>query len=86
MRIWNGFEEFFCLLSGLKTGVENNMFWSEIGSAFGEPGAAHPTKNSQGYLPGINVKTIKPFSCQFFYSQYARSIFLSFCLLATNKI
>ena len=23
---------------GLKTGVENGMFWSEIGSGFGEPG------------------------------------------------
>ena len=24
--------------SGLKTGVENGIFWSEIGSGFGEPG------------------------------------------------
>ena len=23
---------------GLKTGVENGIFWSEIGSGFGEPG------------------------------------------------
>ena len=23
---------------GLKTGVENDIFWSEIGSGFGEPG------------------------------------------------
>ena len=43
---------FFCLCSnlesndnmisalrpGLKTGVENYIFWSEIGSGFGEPG------------------------------------------------
>ena len=26
------------LRPGLKTGVENGMFWSEIGSGFGEPG------------------------------------------------
>ena len=27
---------------GLKTGVENDIFWSEIGSGFGEPaGALH---------------------------------------------
>ena len=23
---------------GLKTGVENGIFWSEVGSGFGEPG------------------------------------------------
>ena len=26
------------LRPGLKTGVENYIFWSEIGSGFGEPG------------------------------------------------
>ena len=55
MRIRNGFEEFFCLRSnlsndkiisahrpGLKTGVENYIFWSEIVSGFGEPGGTSP--------------------------------------------
>ena len=49
---------FVCSLVWKRVCMENYMFWSEIGSAFGEPGAAHPTKNSQGYPPGINVKTI----------------------------
>ena len=61
MRIRNGFEEFFCLrfnLSndkiisahrpGLKTGVENYIFWSEIGSGFGEPGGKLPLE-----FPGV---------------------------------
>ena len=57
MRNRNGFEEFFCLRSylrndniisarpGLKTGVENlNIFWSEIGSGFEEPGGTPPPR------------------------------------------
>ena len=57
MRIQNEFEEFFCLRSnlcndkiisahrpGLKTGVENYIFWSEIGSGFGEPGGKPPPR------------------------------------------
>jgi len=35
----------------MKTGVENEIFWSEIGSGFGEPGGTPPTENSQEY-PG----------------------------------
>ena len=27
---------------GLKTGLENSVFWSEIGSGFGEPGGTPP--------------------------------------------
>ena len=60
------FDEFVCLRSnpvrndninsaerpGLKTGAENCIFWSEIGSRFGEPGRHTPTKNSQEYPPG----------------------------------
>ena len=34
---------------GLKTGVENDIFWSEIGSGFGEPGGTPPIKISQEY-------------------------------------
>ena len=41
---------------GLKTGVKNYIFWSEIGSGFEEPGGTlpqfTPTKNSQEYPPG----------------------------------
>ena len=29
---------------GLKTGLENSVFWSEIGSGFGEPGGTPPPK------------------------------------------
>ena len=39
---------------GLKTGVENDIFWSEIELGFGEPaitGRYTPTKNSQEYPP-----------------------------------
>ena len=57
MRIRNTFEEFFCLRSNLsyddsisalspvlKTGVENDIFWSEIGSGFGEPDHTPPPR------------------------------------------
>ena len=57
MRIRNGFEELFCLRSnlssdkiisahrpGLKKDVENYIFWSEIGSGFGEPGGTPPPR------------------------------------------
>ena len=40
-----------------KTGVENDIFWSEIELGFGEPaitGRYTPTKNSQEYPPGIS--------------------------------
>ena len=29
---------------GLKTGVKNDIFWSEIGSGFGEPGGSPPPR------------------------------------------
>ena len=67
MRIRNGFEEFFCLRSnlinnkiisahrpGLKTGVENYIFWSEIGSGFGDR-AAHPHLEFPGVPPGSPI-------------------------------
>ena len=38
----------------MKTGVENGMFWSEIGPGFGEPGAHPPT---EGYPPVYEVST-----------------------------
>ena len=30
--------------SGLKMGVENDIFWSEVGSGFGEPGSTPPPR------------------------------------------
>ena len=44
--------------SSLKTGVENYIFWSEIGSGFEEPGGTPLTKNSQEYPspPGPHVR------------------------------
>ena len=38
----------------LKTGVENNIFWSEIGSGFGEPGSTSPPGIS-GRIPRGNM-------------------------------
>ena len=45
MRIRNGFDSLFW--SGLKTGAENYIFWSEIRSGFGELGGTPP-----GRIPG----------------------------------
>ena len=45
MRIRNGFDSLFW--SGLKTGAENYIFWSEIRSGFGELGGTPP-----GRFPG----------------------------------
>ena len=45
---------------GLKTGVKNYIFWSEIGSGFEEPGGTPPqftpTKNSQEYPTGPDTR------------------------------
>ena len=35
-------------MPGLKTGVENDIFWSQIGSGFGEPGGTPPQQ-----FPGV---------------------------------
>ena len=64
MRIRNGFEEFFCLRSnlsndniisalrtGLKTGLENYIFWSEMGSGFKEPEGTPPPRVPRGTSP-----------------------------------
>ena len=63
MRIRNAFEEIFCMRSdlgndevisawrpGLKTGMENDIFGSEIRSGFGEPGGA-PHQEFPGVTP-----------------------------------
>ena len=36
--------------SGLKTGVENYIFWPETGSGFGEPGGTPPQRIGSGTL------------------------------------
>ena len=36
---------------GLKTGVENDILWSEIGSGFGEPGGTWAAHHHQEYPP-----------------------------------
>ena len=77
MQIQTAFEEFFCLHSnpsnnniisaqmpGLKMGVKNDIFWSKIGSGFGEPGGTPPPR-----IPRIPPpEGGKPYSgCQFFF-------------------
>ena len=78
MRIRNGFEEFFCVRSnlgnceiisaqrpGLKTGVENDTFWSEIGSV--ENRAAHPHQDFPGLIPppplGVSIALLMIKTC-----------------------
>ena len=65
MRIRNGFDEFFCFRSnlsnndiisaqgpGLKTGVENDIFWSEKLSGFEEAGGKHLPRIPRSTHPG----------------------------------
>ena len=51
--------------SGLKTGVENAMFWSEIGSGFGEPGGTPPPMILRSTAPSLVLLT----SFFFFFGQ-----------------
>ena len=44
-------------MSGLKTGVENDIFWSEIGSGFGEPGGTPPSRIPRSTPPGLEMRT-----------------------------
>ena len=48
MGIWNGFKNLFCLHSNISNddiillegrSEKNEIFWSEIGTEFGEPGS-----------------------------------------------
>ena len=41
----------------LKTGVENDIFWSEIGSGFGEPGGTSLPGISGSIPPGNMIGT-----------------------------
>ena len=60
--------EFFCLCSnlsnddiisalrpGLKSGVENNSFWSEIGSGFGKQSSTPPPRIPKSIPQGLTV-------------------------------
>ena len=42
---------FIKLTPGLKTGVKNDIFWSEIGSGFGESGGTPPHQEFLGVTP-----------------------------------
>ena len=71
MRIRNGFEKYFCLRSnlssdniksalrpGLKTDVENYIFWSEIGSGFEEPRGTPPPRIPRSTPPPAKETTV----------------------------
>ena len=45
--------------AGLKTGVENDMFWSEIGSGFGEPSGTPLPRIPRG-TPSSMVSVCEP--------------------------
>ena len=42
----------------MKTGVKNDIFWSEIGSGFGEPGGTPPQRILGNRIPlqGIGIE------------------------------
>ena len=39
----------------MKTGVENDIFWSEIGSGFGDPSGTHPSRIPRITSRGIHI-------------------------------
>ena len=39
----------------MKTGVKNVIFWSEIGSGFGEPGGIPPPRFARSILRGFTI-------------------------------
>ena len=39
----------------MKTGVKNDIFWSEIGSRFGEPGGTPPPRVPRSTPPGSST-------------------------------
>ena len=42
-------------IPGMKTGVENDIFWSEIGSGFGDPGGTPPSRIPRSTPRGIHI-------------------------------
>ena len=78
-QIGNGFEEFFCLRSnlsnddkrpGLKTGIQNDIFWSETASGFGEPGGTPPPR-----IPGSTPRKLQSiWNTSFFFKSYGSKV------------
>ena len=56
---------------GLKTGVENDIFWSEIGSAFRQPGGTPRQKNPRSTPSGSSLLF---FPCLFLYNLLLHTI------------
>jgi len=51
------------LRPGLKTGVGNGIFWSEIGSGFRDAGGTPPPKIPRSYPPGGQILPGKLSEC-----------------------
>ena len=57
-KLWHNFldtrseDGFGFLRPGLKTGVESDIFWSEIGSGFGKPGGTPQPRIPRNIPPG----------------------------------
>ena len=57
-------------MSGLKTGVEDFIFWSETGSGFREPGGT-PDQEFPGVPPGVACQRLFPLVHSFvLYKKY----------------
>ena len=58
-KLWHNFldtrseDGFGFLRPGLKTGVESDIFWSEIGSGFGKPGGTPQPRIPRNTPPGL---------------------------------
>ena len=49
------------LRPGLKTGVGSGIFWSEIGSGFGDAGGTPPQKIPRSTPPGFSLTSLCSF-------------------------
>ena len=63
-------------MPGLKTGVENAIFWSQIGSGFGEPGGTPPPT-----IPRSNP----PLAPHFIPPRSSRKVLVVLCLAEQTK-
>ena len=60
---------------GRKTGVENGIFWSEIGSGFGEPGGT-PLPRIQGFKMAHCTSNMETRLCELFiYFQQSETMY-----------
>ena len=64
-------------MPGLKTGVENAIFWSQIGSGFGEPGGTPP--------PTIPRSNPPPPAPHFIPPRSSRRVLVVLCLAEQTK-